>query len=90
MAWAPAEADADEWLAANHQDFDQFPVRQEGHAVGILIRDGTHSGKVVRDAMQPLRDGLIVSADMPIVELILTFVRDTVGSYCGAGASMVS
>jgi hypothetical protein len=70
LSWAPAEADAVTWLAKNNPDFDQFPVKQGGATVGTLLRQGNHTGKAVRDAMQPLREGLIVSADMPIADLI--------------------
>jgi hypothetical protein len=70
LVWAPDEADAAAWLAENNPDFDQFPVRQGDATVGILLRESGHTGKTVYDAMQPLREGLIVSADMPIADLI--------------------
>ena len=62
--------DATTWLANSNPDFDQFPVKQGDATVGILLRQGEHDGKTVREAMQPLREGLIVSADMPIADLI--------------------
>jgi hypothetical protein len=58
------------WLAENNPDFDQFPVKHCDGTVGILLRAGDHSGKTVLEAMQPLREGLIVSADIPIADLI--------------------
>ena len=70
LVWAPAEADATAWLAKNNPDFDQFPVKQGDVAVGILLRQGHHTGKTVCETMQPLGEGLIVSADMPIADLI--------------------
>jgi len=70
LVCAPAEADATAWLAISNPDFDQFPVKQGDATVGILLRQGEHTAKTVRDAMQPLREGLIVSADMPIADLI--------------------
>jgi CBS domain-containing protein len=70
LVWAPAESNATSWLAENNPDFDQFPVKGSDGAVGILLRQGDHKGKTVREAMQPLREGLIVSADMPIADLI--------------------
>ena len=70
LVWAPAETDAEAWLAENNPDFDQFPVGQPGDALGILVRGGEQVATVVRDAMQPLRDGLVVSGDMPITDLI--------------------
>jgi hypothetical protein len=70
LVWAPADADATSWLAENNQDFDQFPVKHGDGTEGILLRQGNHKGKAVREAMQPLREGLIVSADMPIADLI--------------------
>jgi hypothetical protein len=70
LVWAPAEADAVTWLTENNPDFDQFPVRQDEATVGILLRQGDHTGKTVHDTIQPLREGLIVSADMPIADLI--------------------
>jgi hypothetical protein len=70
LIWAPAEAEAGPWLAQNYPDFDQFPVRQRDSTIGILPRHGVDAGKTVRQAMQPLSEGVIVSADMPIAELI--------------------
>jgi hypothetical protein len=70
LAWAPADVEAAPWLAKNYLDFDQFPVKQGDATVGILLREGDHGDKPVNESMQQLRDGLIVSADMPIVDLI--------------------
>ena len=70
VVWAPPDTEAAPWLAKNNPDFDQFPVKQGDATVGILLRQGNHSGKTVYQAMQPLRDGLIASADMPIADLI--------------------
>jgi CBS domain-containing protein len=70
LAWAPAHAQAAAWLADNHPDFDQFPVKDGDAVVGLLLRDAVHDGRTVRDAMQALRDGMIISADTPITELI--------------------
>jgi hypothetical protein len=71
LVWAPAEAEAARWLAENYLEFDQFPVKQGDATVGILLREGDHASKTIREVMQVLRDGLIVSADMPITDLIL-------------------
>lgn len=70
LVWAPGDVDATTWLRQNNPDFDQFPVKLDCETLGILLRNGDHCGKTVRDAMQPLRDGLIISADMPIADLI--------------------
>ena len=71
LVWAPADAVASEWLADNYPEFDQFPVRDGEAVIGLLVREGgLHATKSVRSIMQPLRDGMIVSADMPITELI--------------------
>ncbi len=70
LAWAPAEALADAFLADSDPDFDQFPVRRGETTVGILLRDRDHGARSVREIMQPLSEGLLVSADMPITELI--------------------
>jgi hypothetical protein len=69
LVCAPAEAKADAWLADAQPDFDQFPVREADRTIGLLLR-GPHAGRPVRDAMLPLSEELIASADMPIVELI--------------------
>ena len=70
LIWAPADADAATWLAQNYPDFDQFPVRQGDSTIGTLLRNGAYRGKTIRQAMLPLSEGLIVSADMPITDLI--------------------
>jgi CBS domain-containing protein len=70
LIWAPADTEATTWLAQNYPDFDQFPVRQGDSTVGILLRQGEYNGKTVRQAMLPLSEGVIVSADMPIADLI--------------------
>ena len=69
LVCAPPDVDADSWLAGAQTDFDQFPVRDAGRTIGLLVR-GEYAGRVVRDAMQPLSEELIASADMPIAELI--------------------
>src|SRR5689334_2935516 len=67
LVWVPHDAPADEWLRDNNPDFDQFPVRQGTATVGVLVRSGKgYAGKSVREAMHPLQEGIIVSADMPI------------------------
>lgn len=70
LVYAPAEAEATAWLGENYLDFDQFPVRRDTETVGILLRAADHGRKRVEDAMLPLRENLIVSAEMPIAELI--------------------
>jgi hypothetical protein len=70
LVCAPANEQATPWLAANHPDFDQFPVRNGELTIGILARSSEYGGKTVAEAMQPLSEGLIVSAGMPISELI--------------------
>jgi hypothetical protein len=70
LVCAPADANAATWLEENGADFDQFPVKQGDETIGILNRLGEHGNKSVRDAMQTLREGLLVSAHMPITDLI--------------------
>jgi hypothetical protein len=70
LIWAPADAKAAPWLEQNHPHFDQFPVKQGNATVGILARHGDHDGKTVHQAMAPLSERVIVSADMPIADLI--------------------
>jgi hypothetical protein len=70
LVCAPADANAATWLDQNGPDFDQFPVKQGDETIGILPRLSGYGNSSVRDAMQPLREGLIVSADMPITDLI--------------------
>ncbi|MEO8360755.1 MAG: CBS domain-containing protein [Vicinamibacteria bacterium] len=67
---APAEAPAQSWLRDNPSDFDQFPVKENGKVVGLLLRNLVSAGKSVKEVMSPIADGLVVSADMPIGELI--------------------
>src|SRR5207244_4303316 len=67
---APAGVDAGSWLAANHPEFDQFPVKQGSATVGVLLRQGDASGKTMRHWMQPLSEDIIISADLPITDLI--------------------
>jgi hypothetical protein len=70
LIWAPVDAVAAPWLEKNNPDFSQFPVKQGEATVGILLRGGNHEDKTVGEAMQALSEGLIVSADMPIADLI--------------------
>jgi hypothetical protein len=70
LVCAPAEANAATWLANSNPDFDQFPVKHGDATVGILLRQGEYTGKTIREAMHPLREGVIVSADMAIADLI--------------------
>jgi hypothetical protein len=70
LVCAPADANAVTWLKENGPDFDHFPVRHGKETIGILPRLGEHGDKSVRAAMQPLREGLLVSAHMPITDLI--------------------
>jgi hypothetical protein len=69
---APPDAIASEWLASHHPAFDQFPVRDGDATIGVLLRDRTAEPqkRTVREAMHPLRDGMMVSADTPIADLI--------------------
>ena len=68
LVCAPDDADAEAWLAQAPADFDQFPVREHNRTIGLLVR-GQRTGRV-RDAMLPLSEELIASADTPIAELI--------------------
>jgi hypothetical protein len=70
LEWAPADVEAAPWLETYFPDFDQFPVRLGDRTVGILVRSGEQAGRIVSEVMEPLREGLIVSADMPIANLI--------------------
>jgi hypothetical protein len=70
IVWASPDANATDWLARNCPQFDQFPVRDGEKTVGVLIRNGDHGDKRVEQAMVGVRDGLIVSGDMPIADLI--------------------
>jgi len=74
LVWAPADVQAARWLAENHPEFDQFPVKDGDKTVGVLVRNGDYGSKFVFEAMQGLREGLIVSADMPIRNLILHLI----------------
>jgi CBS domain-containing protein len=69
LVYAPADAIADAWLATAQPDFDRFPVRHADRTIGLLVR-GDYPSRLVRDAMLPLSEELIVSADMAIAELI--------------------
>jgi CBS domain-containing protein len=69
LVCAPADAIADAWLATAQPDFDRFPVRTADRTIGLLVR-GDYPSRLVRDAMLPLSEELIVSADMAIAELI--------------------
>ena len=70
LVCAPAEAHAKDWLSRNRPDFDQFPVRENGRTIGVVLRDTHADGKTVRDVMLSLRDGLVISTHMPIADLI--------------------
>lgn len=67
---ASADEDSTTWLANSGQEFDQFPVRMGDTTIGLLYRDSQHAGRSVREAMDPLSEANVVSADLPIVDLI--------------------
>ncbi|HQR31172.1 MAG TPA: CBS domain-containing protein [Blastocatellia bacterium] len=67
---AQVDDEATAWLSSRAQDFDQFPVEQGTRIVGILLRQDIVAGKTVGEIMRPLAEGLIVSADMPLADLI--------------------
>ena len=73
---APADVQAAPWLDQNHPDFDQFPVREGDATIGILSRQSNHGDKSIRQVMQPLSERVIVSADMPLADLI-PLLRDS-------------
>lgn len=70
LVCAPAEAVAAEWLARNEPDFDQFPVKRGAETIGVLTRSAVAGTQRVEEVMEPLREGLVVSAHMPITDLI--------------------
>ena len=72
MVCAPAHALAAPWLAEAKEEFDQFPVRHGDATLGLLLRGGDHADKTARQAMHPLSEGLVVSADMPLTQFIPT------------------
>ena len=51
-------------------DFDHFPVIAQGRCIGVLCRDKLPGACTIRKHMEPLHDGLLVSAAMPILEFI--------------------
>jgi hypothetical protein len=70
LIFAPADVPAREWLSKKGQAFDQFPVKDGNETIGVLDRFVDHGDALIRDAMMPLREGLIVSSDMPLTDLI--------------------
>jgi hypothetical protein len=70
LVCAPADVNASKWLKENGADFDQFPVKAGRETIGILHRADVRRAGSVRDVMLPLREGIVVSADMPITDLI--------------------
>lgn len=70
LVFAPAGADARSWLADNYLEFDQFPVQRQGATVGVLDRRDHPAGACVAEVMTALHEDLIVSADMPLADLI--------------------
>jgi len=70
LVCAPGGEIADTWLATAPTDFDYFPVRDADRTIGLLVRGEDCPNRLVREAMMPLSEDLIVSADMAIAELI--------------------
>lgn len=66
----PHDAVAAEWLETANADFDQFPVTDHDSVVGLLYRHDLRSSGTAEDAMYPLWEGVVVSSNMPISELI--------------------
>jgi hypothetical protein len=64
--------DRKEW-----RTFSQFLVREEGHAVGILLRNGADPAKTVAREMRPLSDGMLISADAPVSAFLKVCEHDS-------------
>lgn len=66
----PHDAIAAEWLEGADADFDQFPVQDGESIVGLLYRHDLRCDGTAEEAMYPLWEGVVVSSNMPISELI--------------------
>lgn len=63
--------DADRVLALmGEENVDQVPVKDGDHIVGVCTRAGVMAGGRAREQMQPLSDGILVSANAPIERFI--------------------
>ena len=51
-------------------DFDQIPVHDGSGIVGVLVRKATLSCAPVRDAMRPLREGMLMGVDASILDFV--------------------
>lgn len=58
--------------------FDRIPVRDGEQVVGVLLREELDAGTTAREAMTPLSDSLLISADAPVSTVIELLVA---GSY---------
>jgi hypothetical protein len=67
--------DADDLVAEVLQDprfvdFDQIPVHDGDGIIGVLVRDSAPSSTRTRDAMQPLREGMVMAADASLLDFV--------------------
>jgi CBS domain-containing protein len=51
-------------------DFDHIPVRENEDIIGVLNRDTDSSNRLVLEAMRPLRESMIISADSSLVNFV--------------------
>lgn len=65
------DAQAGEVLAdSDMRPFDHIPVLDDGRCLGVLRRSEVPEDRTVRDQMLPLHDGMLVAADMPILQFM--------------------
>lgn len=52
------------------QDFDQIPVRKNGHIIGVLEKASCPTSGLVEECMQTLDDTILISAHTPLTQFI--------------------
>jgi CBS domain-containing protein len=75
LTCVPTDRLSDVWSHMRDAGLDQFPVREDGHIVGVLDGASELPDGLVRDAMCLLRENMLVAASDP-VGILLPLLRD--------------
>ena len=70
---APGDEVAD--VFARYPEFDQIPVKDSGHVIGVLERDENGQQGKASAYLRPLNDGILVAAEQPLDKFLSLMVE---------------